>query len=399
MTAVLFGVCFGGAGHAGILQEAFDAADPEALDTASSRSMRPIRPRATRAALKISIPVEYEALTPGPVGERLEVVDCRRQREGLLRLRQPGGSGHPERRAGWSRRRRTLASISRWSMRSLARTLSNFDRALGRRLRLSKGPRVDKLRLFPHGFRGRNAFYDRDLHAILFGYFDADETAPGSNIPRQRIFTCLSHDIIAHEMTHAIVDRLRRFFLEPTNVDTQAFHEGFSDIVALFQHFSFPDLLEREIERSRGTCRARRCWSSLPGSSVSRPERKILAVGARQAGCEAAQQRHRAPRSGCDPGRGRVRRLLSDLPIADRRPGPHRDRRQRPPAPRPPAAASGPSHRRRSRPHRAAASGDVHPGLRLPAARRRHLRRFPAGAGDGRLRAQPRRRVWGSARR
>ena len=51
--------------------------------------------------------------------------------------------------------------------------------------------------------------------------------SPGQNIPSQTVFTCLSHDIIAHEMTHAIVHRLaRRISLEPSNVDVLAFHEG-----------------------------------------------------------------------------------------------------------------------------------------------------------------------------
>lgn len=36
------------------------------------------------------------------------------------------------------------------------------------------------------------------------------------------------------------------------NPDVLAFHEGFADIVALFQHFSYRDLVRREIARSRG---------------------------------------------------------------------------------------------------------------------------------------------------
>ena len=75
-------------------------------------------------------------------------------------------------------------------------------------------------------------------------------------MPGQTIFTCLSHDIIAHEVTHAIVDRLNRYYLEPTNVDVLAFHEGFSDIVALLQHFTFRDLLAEEIQRSRANLRS-----------------------------------------------------------------------------------------------------------------------------------------------
>ena len=53
-------------------------------------------------------------------------------------------------------------------------------------------------------------------------------------------------------MTHAIVHRLRPYFLEATNVDVLAFHEAFSDIVALFQRFSYRDLLIDHIKSSHG---------------------------------------------------------------------------------------------------------------------------------------------------
>src|SRR5262249_1641725 len=38
----------------------------------------------------------------------------------------------------------------------------------------------------------------------------------------------------------------------PTNQDVLAFHEGFSDVVALFQHFTFPEVLRDQIQRQRG---------------------------------------------------------------------------------------------------------------------------------------------------
>ena len=91
----------------------------------------------------------------------------------------------------------------------------------------------------PHAFRGANAFYSRKLLAILFGHFRADDHDPGPNLPEQTVFTCLSQDIIAHETTHALVDRLRPLFIEPSNRDVAGFHKGFADIVAIFQHFSF----------------------------------------------------------------------------------------------------------------------------------------------------------------
>lgn len=135
-----------------------------------------------------------------------------------------------------------------------SKTLENFDRALGRRLELRRRG-FERLRLFPHAFHGANAFYSSDLNAILFGYFRANPRDPGANIPGQNVFTCLSHDVIAHEMTHALVDRLRPYFLEPSNEDVLGFHEGFADLIALFQHFSFQEILRNQIQRSQAQLR------------------------------------------------------------------------------------------------------------------------------------------------
>ena len=66
------------------------------------------------------------------------------------------------------------------------------------------------------------------------------------------MFCSLSHDIIAHETTHALLDGLHRYFGEPTNQDVLAFHEAFADIVALFQHFTVTESLRDQIRRTRG---------------------------------------------------------------------------------------------------------------------------------------------------
>ena len=59
-------------------------------------------------------------------------------------------------------------------------------------------------------------------------------------------------DIVAHETTHALLDGLHGRFIEPSNPDALAFHEAFADLVALFQHFTFPDVLRHQIARTRG---------------------------------------------------------------------------------------------------------------------------------------------------
>jgi hypothetical protein len=110
---------------------------------------------------------------------------------------------------------------------------------------------VRRLRLYPHALRDRNAYYSPERKALLFGYFPV-ERKDRHNTPGTLVFTCLSHDIIAHEVTHALLDGVHPRFAEPTNPDVLAFHEAFADIVALFQHFAYPGVLRDQIARTRG---------------------------------------------------------------------------------------------------------------------------------------------------
>jgi hypothetical protein len=226
------------------------------------------------------IDVVNEPLQAGPIGSRLEVIDYDGAQQCFyapVDLNNPailmqGGLEPSESDPRFHQQMVYAVAL---------KTLENFDRALGRVLRLGsnnrrRGTTYPRLRLFPHAFYGANAFYSPNLNAILFGYFKADAADVGPNLPGQTVFTCLSHDVIAHEMTHAIVDRLRPLFLEPSNVDVLAFHEGFADIVALFQHFSFPDIVREQIQRTRTDIRT-------PTSLVQLAQQFGFATGGGQA--------------------------------------------------------------------------------------------------------------------
>jgi hypothetical protein len=142
------------------------------------------------------------------------------------------------------------------------KTIAHFERALGRPVLWRPWPNpsdehddsryVGQLTVRPHALRQANAFYSPNEVALKFGYFEATAANPGEHMPGSRVYTCLSHDIIAHETTHAILDGMHRRFNEATNPDVLAFHEGFADIVALMQHFTIPEVLESEIARTRG---------------------------------------------------------------------------------------------------------------------------------------------------
>jgi len=135
-------------------------------------------------------------------------------------------------------------------------TISHFERALGRRIHWrrveSKESNIYRLNIYPHAMMAANAFYSPSARGVLFGYFKAGKANQGRNLPGQTVFTCLSHDIIVHEMTHAIVDGVRSHFMEQTNPDVAAFHEAFADIVALFRHFSHTEVLKDAIQRTGG---------------------------------------------------------------------------------------------------------------------------------------------------
>jgi hypothetical protein len=218
--------------------------------------------------------VPWEKVEPGPAGEYLEVLDVDPASDCCYApldlndnylLAQDGldpSEGNP-------------AFHQQMVYAVAMTTIRNFERALGRSAfwaphmptPASQGSNgkspgnkkheweeeyVQRLRIFPHALREANAFYSPERNGLLFGYFPASTSDPRYHLPGGIVFTCLSHDIVAHETTHALLHGMHRRFNEPSNPDVLAFHEGFADIVALFQHFSMADALRHQIARTRG---------------------------------------------------------------------------------------------------------------------------------------------------
>lgn len=127
-------------------------------------------------------------------------------------------------------------------------TLRRFAFALGREPEYAfEGP----LRLEPYAFEEENAYYDRERRALRFGWFrDGCGLCPGHG--QTLTFTAAAHDIVIHEMSHALLDGLKPNLLLPTNPDVLAFHEGFSDLIAIFSRFTHSELLLRAICDSKG---------------------------------------------------------------------------------------------------------------------------------------------------
>jgi hypothetical protein len=214
----------------------------------------------TALVSEITYKVPWETLSPGPVGEYVEVVDydppsqcyyAPVELDDPAILAQNGlapSEGNPQ--------------FHQQMVYAVAMTtIDRFERALGRKAFWAdhyKGVKdepsryVQRLRIYPHALRMANAYYSRDRASVLCGYFPSTQDRTSEQFPGGVVFTCLSHDVVAHEVTHALLDGFHEHFMEPTNPDVLAFHEAFADIVALFQHFSFPEVLAHQIAKTRG---------------------------------------------------------------------------------------------------------------------------------------------------
>lgn len=135
-------------------------------------------------------------------------------------------------------------------------TYERFVRALGRDPGFGplggEGRDDGKLRILPAAFKDANAYYDRESGSLKFGYATAEKFAKGPSQPGALVYTALSREIVAHEMSHALLDGLRPNFMRPTHPDVSALHEGFSDLVAVFMRFSQREMVERAIEKTQG---------------------------------------------------------------------------------------------------------------------------------------------------
>lgn len=118
------------------------------------------------------------------------------------------------------------------------KTLARFEFALGRRVNWSFAGH--QINVAPHAFAEANAFYSKYEQALVFGYFK------GQN--GNTVFSCLSHDVVAHETTHALLDGLRERYTDPSSPEQAGFHEGFADVVALLSVFSLSNIVSRLLD-------------------------------------------------------------------------------------------------------------------------------------------------------
>ena len=341
----------------------------------------------------VTITVPYEPLRPGPSGDLVQVIDYDASTK---RFYTPVDLDDPILLAqdGLAPSERDPRFHQQMVYAVTSSLLENFERGLGRRFRW-RGQRATA-DLPARRSRARTRSSTTATAAPCASATSGPIPAtPGRNLPGQWVFSCLSHDIIVHEATHALVDRLRPLYKEATNIDVYAFHEGFADVVALFQHFALPELLARYIQSNRADLTARSPLVELAqqfGEGTGRGRALRDALG------EENPDPTRLGRTLEPHARGSIfvsavfdaffttyQAAIADLiRIATAGSG------QLPPGALHPdlvARVAG-----EARADGAAGADDVHPRVPVPAAGRRDVRRLPALGGDRRLRPVPRRR-------
>jgi len=215
--------------------------------------------------------IPFEPLDPGPVGSVIEVINTDENGESWSKVDLDKqsilmGDGLDPSLANPKFHQQMVYAIAMM-------TYHRFSAALGRNVAWSfAGDNSDsdddtdpsddadkpgtKLKLYPHGKNVQNAWYDPLEGKIVFGYYKAQRSTAVVKKGQGYIFTSISHDVIAHEMSHALIDGLRSHFLVPTHKDVLAFHEALSDLVAFFQHFEFEAVVAIAIGRYRGKLEA-----------------------------------------------------------------------------------------------------------------------------------------------
>lgn len=132
--------------------------------------------------------------------------------------------------------------VNAWAI--LQNTLEHFESGFGLGRRIPWGFEGNRLIVVPNAGYGENAYYDRKSKSLQFYYFDGEEG--------KRVYTCLSSDILNHELGHALLDGIRPWYFEAVSPETAAFHEFIGDLTALMMAFRNNRFRQAIAERTGG---------------------------------------------------------------------------------------------------------------------------------------------------
>jgi hypothetical protein len=222
--------------------------------------------------LTTSIRVPVERIVTGPVGGRL-----------ALRVRAPGADAPRPISLSVDRNEwciddqpapselEELLADSRFLAQHVyavaTATLQAFEITLGRRMGWASGHRlvISVYDTIPYTSTG----YDRERGLIRFGH-RTDERS------KRSVPLALYHDLVAHEVTHAVLDGYRRMWTDSDALlDGYALHECIADVVAMLSVFSSPERVEQQLsvalpgaDGKRGILRARNIEKEVLASGL-----------------------------------------------------------------------------------------------------------------------------------
>lgn len=113
-----------------------------------------------------------------------------------------------------------------------------------KKLKLKKWFATPVLQVDPMAGQQANAFYDRQN--LKFFFFNRNNDT---------VYTCLSSDIVSHELGHGILDAFRPDFFNMASMEVAAFHEAFGDITAMICTLHHPAVVDFMMQETGGNLR------------------------------------------------------------------------------------------------------------------------------------------------
>lgn len=229
------------------------------------------------------VTVQAEVLAKGPRGYRVHVIDYD-STTGRYHGAHELPDEYEDEPKAWQDGASSIVGDHRFHAQNVyalvMKTLARFEFALGRRIGWSF--KAHQLNIAPHAMVDANAFYSPADHGLVFGYFLGASGSP--------VYTSLSHDVVVHETTHALLDALREMYLAPSSPDQAAFHEGYADVIALLSVFSQRELVEELL--CADDARARKSRTLAPAAVGAEALKKSALLGlAEQMGKEMKSAR------------------------------------------------------------------------------------------------------------
>ncbi len=206
--------------------------------------------------------LEEKFFLDGPVSERIAVLDF--DADGRLvktraRFKPPVGKkpGFYAGADGGKIHADVFVQVNAFA--TVQRVIAMFEKAdaLGRRL--SWGFGASQLLVVPRAGKRQNAFYERESHSLQFFYFPSTR----KEFKGRTVYTCLSHDIIAHETGHAVLDGIAPDLYHAISPQSLALHEAVADLTALIMAFRSRKLRDSVLRQTEGSIASSTAFSSI----------------------------------------------------------------------------------------------------------------------------------------